>query len=63
MIPIGCLIIYDFINLLLNLNEVIENVIEYYTTLDKYFYSLRPYLVEVILIASVVLFYNYIISN
>ena len=58
MIPIGWLIIYDFINLLANLNEVMANVIEYYTTWDRYFYSLRPYLVDVTLIALIVLLYK-----
>ncbi len=58
MIPIGWLIIYDFINLLANLNEVMTNVIEYYTTWDRYFYSLRPYLVDVTLIALIVLLYK-----
>lgn len=58
MIPIGWLIIYDFINLLANINEVMENVIEYYTTWDIYFYSLRPYLVDVTLIILIVLLYK-----
>ena len=58
MIPIGWLIIYDFINLLANLNEVMANVIEYYTTWDRYFYSLKPYLVDVTLIALIVLLYK-----
>ena len=58
MIPIGWLIIYDFINLLANLNEVMTNVIEYYTTWDRYFYSLRPYLVDVTLIVLIVLLYK-----
>ena len=58
MIPIGWLIIYDFINLLANLNEVMANVIEYYTTWDRYFYSLRPYLVDVTLIVLIVLLYK-----
>lgn len=58
MIPIGWLIIYDFINLLANLDEVMANVIEYYTTWDRYFYSLKPYLVDVTLIALIVLLYK-----
>ena len=58
MIPIGWLIIYDFINLLANLDEVMANVIEYYTTWDRYFYSLRPYLVDVTLIVLIVLLYK-----
>lgn len=58
MIPIGWLIIYDFINLLANLNEVMANVIKYFTTWDRYYYSLRPYLVDVTLIVLIVLLYK-----
>ena len=58
MIPIGWLIIYDFINLLANLDEVMANVIKYFTTWDRYYYSLRPYLVDVTLIVLIVLLYK-----
>ena len=58
MIPIGWLIIYDFINLLANLNEVMAIVIKYFTTWDRYYYSLRPYLVDVTLIVLIVLLYK-----
>ena len=58
MIPIGWLIIYDFINLLANLDEVMTNIIKYYTTWDKYYYSLMPYLVDVTLIILIVLLYK-----
>lgn len=58
MIPIGWLIIYDFINLLANSGEVTIEVIHYYTSLDQYFYYLAPYLVDVTLIALIVLLYK-----
>ena len=58
MIPIGWLIIYDFINLLANLDEVITNITKYYTTRDKYYYSLMPYLIDVTLIILIGLLYK-----
>lgn len=58
MIPIGWLLIYDFINLLANLGEVLGEVVSYYTSLDQYFYYLAPYLVDVTLIALIVLLFK-----
>ncbi len=58
MIPIGWLIIYDFINLIANSGEVVGEVIHYYTSLDHFFYYLSPYLVDVTLIALIVLLYK-----
>lgn len=57
MIPIGWLIIYDFINLLVNIEEVIGEVIHYYTSFDQFFYYLEPYLVDVLLVAIIALLY------
>lgn len=58
MIPIGWLIIYDFINLLANVGEVMTEVAGYYLSLDKYFYYLKPYLYDITLVASIVLLYK-----
>ncbi len=64
MIPIGWLIIYDFINLLANIQEVLEEVIYYFTSFDWYFYSLTPYLVDVtLLILILLLFWAYNMLN
>ncbi len=58
MIPIGWLIIYDLINLLVNSNEVLLEVIGYYTSFDQYFYYLEPYLFDVTLVATIILLYK-----
>lgn len=58
MIPIGWIIIYDFINLLANISEVLIEVIRYYTSFDQYFYYLEPYLFDVTLVVSIVLLYK-----
>ena len=58
IIPIGWLIIYDFINLLANINEVLLEVIYYYTSFDQYFYYLEPYLFDVTLVATIILLYK-----
>ena len=58
MIPIGGLLIYDFINLLANFEEVFAEVLTYYTRFHQYFYYLFPYLVDLILIALIVLLYK-----
>ena len=58
MIPIGWLIIYDFIDLLANIGEVFIEVSMYYLTGDQFFYYLAPYLVDVLLIASIILLYK-----
>ncbi len=57
MLPIGWLMIYDLINLLANIQEVMYEVIGYYTSLDQYFYYLEPYLYDVVLVALIVLLY------
>ena len=62
MIPIGWLIIYDFINLLVNINEVMGEVLSYYIGPDKLFYFLSPYLVDVTLIAIIVFLYKSYLS-
>ncbi len=58
MIPLGWLIIYDFISLLANFGEVAGEVISYYIGLDKYFYFLSPYLVDITLVALVLLLFK-----
>ncbi len=58
MIPIGWLIIYDFINLLANIEEVLGEVVSYYIGPDKFFYFLAPYLVDVTLIAIIIFLYK-----
>lgn len=58
MIPIGWLIIYDLINLLVNITEVTSEVINYYTSFDQYFYYLEPYLFDVTLVISIILLYK-----
>ena len=62
MIPIGWLIIYDFINLLVNIDEVMGEVLSYYIGPDKLFYFLSPYLVDVTLIAIIVFLYKSYLS-
>lgn len=58
MIPIGWLLIYDFINLLVNLKEVLIEVFGYYTSLDQYFYYLEPYLFDITLVGLIILLYK-----
>lgn len=58
MIPIGWLIIYDFFNLCVNIIEVITKVSGYYLSFDRYFYYIKPYLFDVILIAMIILLYK-----
>ena len=55
MIPIGWLIIYDFIDLLANISTVLETVTEYYTSIDWVFYCIEPYIYDVTLITNFVL--------
>ena len=50
IIPIGLLIIYDAINLLINIKEVLGEVARYYLTGDALYYCIKPYLVDVILV-------------
>lgn len=58
MIPIGWLLIYDLFFLLIHLKEVLLEVFTYYTTFDKYFYYLEPYLFDVVLVTLLVLLYK-----
>ncbi|MGN1270564.1 MAG: hypothetical protein ACI4UX_00990 [Clostridia bacterium] len=58
MIPVGWLIIYDFINLLVNIKEVSIEITLYYSSIDSYIYSLAPYLMEITLISIIVLLYK-----
>ena len=58
MVPIGWLIIYDLINLIVNIQEVAQEVWRYYTSIDQYLYYLEPYLYDVILVAVIVLLYK-----
>lgn len=58
MIPIGWLIIYDFIDLLVNIDEVFIEVSMYYLTGDQFFFYLGPYLADVLLVASIILLYK-----
>lgn len=55
MIPIGWLIIYDLINLIVNIGEVLSVVAEYFLSIDQFFYSLSPYLYDVFLVAIIIL--------
>ena len=57
MIPIGWLIIYDFINLLINIKEVLMEVFYYYTSFAQYFYFIEPYLFDVTLVANIILLF------
>lgn len=50
IIPVVWLLIYDFINLLANIGEVISEVIAYFLSFDFFFYSLEPYLADVVLL-------------
>ena len=58
MISIGWLIIYDFINLLANIKEVLIEVFRYYFSFDQFFYYIEPYLVDVFLVATIILLYK-----
>lgn len=55
MLSVGWLIVYDFINLIVNIKEVLFQISIYYISGDSYFYYLLPYLVDVTLIAIVAL--------
>lgn len=57
MIPYGWLVIYDFINLIANIKEVMREVSHYYLSFDKYFYYIEPYLYDVFLVALLFLLY------
>ena len=58
MIPFGWLIIYDFIDLIVNIKEVLTEVAIYYLSMDQFFYYIEPYLFDVTLVANVVLLYK-----
>lgn len=58
MLPLGWLLVYDFIYLLIHLNEVLPEIVGYYTSFDQYFYYLGPYLFDFTLIASLFLLYK-----
>ncbi len=55
MLSVGWLIVYDFINLIVNIKEVLFQISIYYISGDSYFYYLLPCLVDVTLIAIVAL--------
>ena len=57
MVPVGWLIIYDLINLLVNIEEVIVELIHYYTSFDQFFYYIEPYLYDVTLVAIIILLF------
>ena len=58
IIPISFLIIYDLIHLAINIEEVLEEVLIYYTSPDQFFYNIEPYLFDVTLIAVIKLLYK-----
>ena len=58
IIPISFLIIYDLIHLAINIEEVLEEVLIYYTSSDQFFYNIEPYLFDVTLIAVIKLLYK-----
>ena len=58
MIPIGWLIIYDLIDLIVNIGDVIPVVIDYYLSIDQFFYYIEPYLFDVILVVTIILLYK-----
>lgn len=58
MIPVGWLVIYDFIILLANSGEVLVEIISYFLSFDQFFYCLEPYLFDITLIISIVLLYK-----
>ena len=55
MIPIGWVLIYDFIDLLANITTVVETVIDYYTSASWLFYCIEPYLYDVTLVTNLAL--------
>lgn len=58
MCSIGWILIYDFIDALANFNEILQEVGQYYATLDYKFYYLSPFLVDIFLIVLIVLLYK-----
>ena len=58
MLPLGWLLVYDFIHLLVHLNEVLPEIVGYYMSFDQYFYYLGPYLFDFTLIDSLLLLYK-----
>ena len=58
MIPIGWLIIYDLIDLIVNIGDVIPVVMRYFLSIDQFFYYLQPYLFDTVLVATIILLYK-----
>lgn len=58
MLPLIFLILYDFINLLINIEEVTLEVIGYYLSFDRYFYYIQPYLYDVLSVTIVILLFR-----
>ena len=49
---------YDFIDFFVNINEIMQEVEQYYLSADNQLYYLTPYLVDVALIALIVILYK-----
>lgn len=62
LISIIWIIIYDFINLIVNILEVSIEVFVYYLTPARFFYYIAPYLFDVYLVALAILLYKVIKS-
>lgn len=58
MCSVGWLLIYDFINFLANINEIMQEVQHYYLSADYEYYYLAPYLVDILLIGLLLLLFN-----
>ena len=58
MCSIGWLLVYDFINFLANINEIMQAVEHYYLSADNEYYYLAPYLVDVVLIGLIVILFK-----
>lgn len=58
MCSIGWLLVYDFINFLANINEIMQEVEHYYLSADNEYYYLAPYLVDVVLIGLIVILFK-----
>lgn len=62
MIPIGWLIIYDLIDLIVNIKDVASVVAQYYLSIDQFFYYIEPYLFDVVLVATIILLFKTVSS-
>ena len=58
MCSLGWLLVYDFIDFFVNINEIMQEVEQYYLSADNQLYYLTPYLVDVALIALIVILYK-----